>query len=180
MFGVALLGIAALRGFSAPSAATDDVTYSVEVGAQAVSVGRDRDSKFGEHRDVPQGAILDSFRLEWSPESSPWSFAAEGRNVLRLDQKFAVSFGKADRFRVRSWWDQVPTFSSRGSTWLLAGKPGDDTLSKEFCQGIEDAALGGTADGLVPDVLAASARPLDLRLRRDRAGGALTVNLGRG
>ncbi len=174
------LAFASLAGFPARPAATDEVTYSVEVGAQAVSVDEDRDSKFEEHRDVPQGAVLDSFRLGWLPESSPWSFSAEGRNVLRLDQGYAVTFGRTGRFRVRTWWDQVPTFSSRGSTWLLAGRPGDYTLSSDFRQVLEDAALGGTVEGLVPGVLAASARPLDLRVRRDRAGGALTVNLARG
>jgi len=174
---LAFLGVAAL-----PAGATDDgeFHYTFVLGGQAASVTGDRDAKFQEYRDVPQDAILDGFSLDWTKAGSPWAFRLDGLNGFRLDQRWQITFGKAGVFQARAFWDEVPHYLANDTTWLLAGSGGDYTYSPTFRQDIEDAAQGGTVATLIPEVLATSARPLDLRVSRQRAGADLLFHLPAG
>jgi hypothetical protein len=177
---VMLVGAALTVGSPRAADTPPDTDWEIEVGGELASVDEDRDSKFQEFRDVPQGAVIDRFHLSWLPASGPWHVRLDSTSALRLDERYVLTFGRSGRIRVTTSWDQGPQFLSRDSTWLLAGSPGDFTLANDFRQVIEDAALGGTVDSLMPDVLATSARPLDLRTRRDLARTVIGIDIGRG
>lgn len=164
------------------SRAADDgeFHYTVALGGQVASVQEDRDAKFQEYRDVPQGAIVDGFSFDWTKAGSPWAFSVDGLNGFRLDERYQITFGKAGVFRVRTYWDQTPHYFTNDATWLLAGSDGAYTYSPTFRQEIEDQAQAGTVATLMPEVLATSARSLDLRARRDRAGADLLFHLPAG
>jgi hypothetical protein len=154
--------------------------YSFVLGGQLASVAEDRDVKFQEYRDVPQGAILDRLSFSWFDPSSAWDLGIEALNGFRLDDRYQIRFGKEGVFRVRTSWDRTPHSLANDATWLLAGSGGTYTYSPTFRQEIEDAAIGGTVATLMPEVLSTSARPLDLRLSRDRAAADLLIHLPAG
>jgi hypothetical protein len=166
----------------AAGAAEDDIRFSISLGGQLVRLDEDdeRDSKFQEYRDVPQAAIVDEFRFAWLPEASPWSLVLEGLNVLRLDQRYELTFGKADRFQAYASWTEIPHFFARDATFLEAGGGGDFTLSNDFRQVLEDDSLNGMISTVMPEVLATTAHPLDVRLRRERADAGIRLPLGAG
>jgi hypothetical protein len=172
---------AAGLAFMTPVFGEDETSYWVEIGGEARAVEEDRDSKFQDFRDVPQGAILDAFHFDWRSGSSPWSVSVDGLNAFRLDEHYTIDFERAGRFSATVFWDRIPRFFSHDSTWLLAGSPGNYTLSDVFRQEIEDEATVNGVPGLetlIPEVLGTSARPIDLRLNRDRAGVALNFPIG--
>jgi len=175
----ALLGLAA-----APAGAADEgeFHYTFVLGGQAASVAEDRDAKFQEYRDVPQDTILDGFSLDWTKAGSPWAFRLDGLNGFRLDQRWQISFGKAGAFQARAFWDEVPHYFANDTTWLLAGSDGNYTYSPTFRQDIEDAAqaVPSTVATLMPEVLSTSARSLDLKVGRERAGADLLFHLPAG
>lgn len=178
-----LVAVPLLAGLSVPAARaaeSDEVRFSIGLGSQLVSVDEDRDAKFQEYRDVPQGAILDDFSLVWTAEKGGWGLRLDGLNAFRLDERYLLTFGKPGLLRVRTMWDQTPHLFSNDGTFLLAGSPGNWTLSNVFRQEIEDQAIAGTVDTLMPDVLASSAGHPDMRLRRDRASTDLTLDLPAG
>lgn len=170
-----LTGGAFAPAVSAQEAA--DLSLVIEGGAQATSLddeGEDeRTSKFEEYRDVPDGAILDLLRVNWLRPDSPWSFELTGANVLREDEHYELGLAKTGRFRFDLGYDQIPHFFSRNATVLHAARDGNLTLSNLVRSDLE-------ADpSLMPQLLAESGRPADLRLRRDTTTGAVAFDLAR-
>lgn len=165
-----------------PEGEKKDLTLTLSIGGQYRQDPDGRDSRFEEYREVPKGALFEYGRLDWRPSGSPWSLSLIARNVLRLDQSYNLDVERPGDFRLKASWAQVPHFYSAGAKFLLEGSSGDYTLGNPFRQALETAADTSTPAiaTLMSEVLATSARPIDLRAQRDIARGELSFKLAEG
>lgn len=158
------------------------VQFSLVGGGQIRQDNKKYDSKFQEYREVPQGALIEKFRLDWNPSGKPWALSLFGRDVMLENQSYALDIFRPGKFTWTTSYAQIPHWFSDGATTLFAGAPGSLTISNQLRQSLETAGDSGiTALKLaVDEALRASGRGLDLRSRRDVAESEMVFKLARG
>lgn len=137
-----------------------------EVGGEVRSVTGGHNSKFEEHRDIPQGVIFRDFDLRLEDPARPYRLDLRGFDLTRRDQTATVGFDRYGRVKLRFVWDQLPNFTARnvksvlnevGPNFHVVAAPSRQTL-----QTTPDSGLGP----IVLNVLASTPRS-DLRSQRN-------------
>lgn len=179
--------VAALALAASPARAEDettagkDVVVEVKAGAQRADFKDGRYARFELYREVPNGAVIDLFRIDWKPKGKAWSADFVSRGMLQLDQRHYLDVSNAGKLRLRGSYVQTPHFFSNGSLFLHGGTDGVWDLSPTLRQGLETAASTSVSaiSALMPNVVNSGPR-VDVRNKRALANGELSLRLGRG
>lgn len=144
---IAALAIAlspALPAFAqdAAPATESDTSITISGGGQAVSVDEDRgEAKFEEHRDVPEGVVLDFAKVRYTPVDGTVDFDFLAIDAAQDDQRYDMGVRIPGKFSLRFGYSEIPRLYSTGSTTLYGGiGTGNLTIDEAFRQGAEDAA----------------------------------------
>lgn len=158
--------------------------FKLTFAGQYKNVSGERDSKFEEYRDLPNGALVEDAALEFLNPASPWSFLLAGDHLGRRDESAALSWARAGRFRLDAKWNRTPHFLSRGATSLWGGSQrGVLELADSLQNSIESfftASPTPTTDqarGFMSGVIDQWGRKIDLRTQRDTAKVRLAFDL---
>jgi hypothetical protein len=164
----------------------DQVRVEIVTGSQTVSNVTLRGvARFTEFRAVPDGAVLEFGRFEWTRPGRSWTLSLTANDAFQDDQRYVLDWTRPGTFSLRGSYVGVPRFYSSGSTTLWSGAgTGTLTLNDAYRQAAEAAA--GAANqpvasdalaALMNDAIAASATSLNLRTRRNTADGDLDVRI---
>lgn len=169
---------------SVPARADEALHGDFQFGLQGLSVDRERTARAFLYRDVPDDASLQALSLQWSDFGDGWTLDAAGQNVLRDDQRYHVGLSRPGLLRLKASWTETPHRFSNGATWLLSGAPGRFTLSGSLRQSLETAATDPAPPvplaTLTRDVLASTARRVEIELQRERADGSARLRVAPG
>jgi MtrB/PioB family decaheme-associated outer membrane protein len=142
-------------------------------------------ARFDKYRDVPEGAVLEFGRFEWTPTDRPWMLSVTAVDALRKDQRYFLEWRDPSRFSLKLRYAGLPRYYSSAASTLWSGAgTGSLTLDASVRRPLEEAAgsptvalAGGAAAARLSELLASAARPLDLRTQRKAASGELSYEL---
>lgn len=181
---VLLLGAPFTRIATAQDKEKDDktVSFSLVGGGQFRQDEKIYDTKFQEYREVPKGALIERFKLDWNPSGKPWAISLSGRDVMLENQSYFLGVLRPGKFNWKTTYAQTPHWFSNGATSLFAGTPGNLTISTQIRQGLETAGDSGIAalKLAVDEALRASGQNIDLRSRRDVAASEMIFKVAEG
>jgi MtrB/PioB family decaheme-associated outer membrane protein len=119
--GAALCAVLTLLPGSAAVLAEDPaVTDEGEASLGLRQTDQDtRSSFFGTYRDLEDGFIFDflCYTVNWT--GKPWFAEFTARNLMRGDERYAVTFGRRGRFDVTAGFDRTPRLYSREARSVL-------------------------------------------------------------
>ncbi|HET8647823.1 MAG TPA: MtrB/PioB family outer membrane beta-barrel protein, partial [Vicinamibacteria bacterium] len=170
----------------APAVGADKATnLTLVVGAQSVgNVDRLGLARFEKYRDVPDGAVFEYGRFDWTPAGRPWSLSITAVDALQDDQRYHLDWSDPGRFSLRLGYVEVPRYYAADARTLWSGAGTTVlTVPNDVRQPIETAAgaptsfaPAATLRAVMTQALAGSA-PLDLRSERQAATGDFTYDL---
>src|SRR5262245_34241032 len=97
---------------------------TVEMGAQTLNVEGDRQGKFQEFRDFPNGLFVRNVHFNFSSVDSPFFLDFKGLEIREQDQRFSAEAGAVGKYRAQFLWDQIPRFYSDGHSLHVSTAPG--------------------------------------------------------
>lgn len=167
-----------------PASADDKTTqFSLSIGGQSTSVSGERDSKFEEYRDVPNGAVVEDLFLRWLTQDGVWSLDLTGDHLGRLDEEAALRWQQAGRFKFDASWNRTPHSIANGATSLWnQSRPGvleiPDSLQNRLESFVTSTVPPTTAQAraFVNDILASDGHKIDLKTRRDVAAARFALD----
>jgi hypothetical protein len=124
-----VLACAACAGLGAAPVSAVDIAQDLDVYVQQRFMGsgpNPRQSKYEEYHPVPNGVVLDRYKLDLYYEDYDLSFAA--KNVDQLDQSYRVEGGRPGVFTYKAVWDQTPHIFSYSARSLYFGSGGVLTM----------------------------------------------------
>lgn len=166
--------------------AEDETSFSAVLGGQSLNdVDRLGLARFDKYRDVPEGAVFEFGRFEWTPAGKAWMVSMTAIDALQKDQRYYLDWSDPSRFSVKLRYRELPRYYASAATALWTGAgTGRLTLADAFRQPIEDAAglptnplASDTIAAVMRDALASSGRPLELRTQRQTTSGELSYKV---
>jgi MtrB/PioB family decaheme-associated outer membrane protein len=122
----------------------DGLKGTVEIGAQTLNVEGDRQGKFQEFRDFPNGLFVRNVHFKFSSVDSPFFLDFKGLEIREQDQRFSAEAGVVGKYRAQFLWDQIPRFYSDGHSLHVSTAPGVLAVSpilRARLQSVPDAGV---------------------------------------
>ena len=155
------------------SAAGWEYAGQLELGA----IGGDadeRNAQFRTYQDIDNGAYVNNFNLELKQPAGGYFVDVSGGGAGRRDQYYGLQFGRANDWRVKIYFSEIPhVFTDRYKTLWNGLGTGNLTLLPGLTPG---GTASTTADNAAVAATAA-ANPVTLALTRKRGGVRLDVDL---
>ena len=107
-------------------------TTMMEIGVRQVTGDRGA-AKFGEYRDIPQGAFINNLTSCAEAPGGGLYYFLRSRETLESDQHSLLTFGLPARFKITMAWDRtLQTVNTQGGNHFTRTGPGEFALPRAF------------------------------------------------